>query len=111
MIAVGSAFPALVARRLTQNLNLGWICARCRARLPNPISIPSQTPFPRRYGTAKLPPTPPKSRSRRRAVILATTGGAAATGLLAFGGDIKSTYEATERSLRVASTLLICINE
>jgi aarF domain-containing kinase len=31
--------------------------------------------------------------------------------LLAVGDDIKSTYEAIERTGRVASTLVLCINE
>jgi aarF domain-containing kinase len=31
--------------------------------------------------------------------------------LLAVGDDIKNTYEAIERTGRVASTLVLCINE
>jgi len=70
----------------------------------------SRTPLSRQYATSK-PFTNPKPRSRRRLVILATTGGGAAAGLLAVSDDLKITYEAAERSSRVAYALLVCINE
>nr|CAD11388.1 conserved hypothetical protein [Neurospora crassa] len=47
----------------------------------------------------------------RRTVLLAAGGGAAAAGLLAVGDDVKYTYEAVERTGRVASTLAICVND
>ncbi len=44
-------------------------------------------------------------------MVLASTGGGAAAMLLAVGDDVKSSYEAMERSGRVASALILCINE
>ena len=106
----GSSIPALVARRITANVE--WTCFRCRAQLPNTGKpIQSRAPISRNYATARLQPTASKPRSRRRAVILASAGGVLGASVLAFGDDIKTTYEATERSLRVASTLFICVNE
>ncbi|KAK0626883.1 ABC1 family-domain-containing protein [Immersiella caudata] len=43
--------------------------------------------------------------------MLASAGGALGASVLAFGDDVKATYEASERSLRVASTLFICVND
>ncbi len=42
---------------------------------------------------------------------MAATGAAATGGLLAFTDDIKQNYETVERVGRVASALVICINE
>ncbi|KAK0651561.1 ABC1 family-domain-containing protein [Cercophora newfieldiana] len=106
---IGSRFPAAAAaRRITANLE--WTCSRCRAqRLDKPIS--SRAPILRNYATARPQSAAPRSRTRRRTVILASAGGALGAGVLAFGDDIKTTYEASERSLRVASTLFICVND
>ena len=102
---LGSNFPSVVGRRI--NSNLGWTCARCRGQ-----PTFSRAPISRQYTTTFKPPfTGPKSRPRRRVALFAATGGAAAVGLLAVGDDIKYGYEATARTIRVASTLLININE
>lgn len=50
-------------------------------------------------------------KSRGGVVLLAAGGGAAATGVLAFTDDIKYSYDAAERTGRVAAALAICINE
>src|SRR4051794_6911879 len=102
---LGSNFPSVVARRI--NSNLGWTCARCRGK-----PTLSRAPISRQYTTPKPTLASPKSRPRaRRAVLIAATGGAATVGILAVGDDIKHAYEAAARTARVASTLLICINE
>lgn len=44
-------------------------------------------------------------------MLLYASGGVAGAGLLAVADDIKSTYEGTERAMRVASALFICIND
>ena len=44
-------------------------------------------------------------------MLLATAGGGAAAMLLAVGDDVKHGYGAVERTGRVASTLVLCINE
>jgi aarF domain-containing kinase len=43
--------------------------------------------------------------------LLAAGGGVATAGVLAFTDDIKHSYEAAERTGRVAAALGICINE
>jgi len=101
---LGSNFSSAVARRI--NPSLGWTCARCRGK-----PTLSRTPISRPYATSKPTLASPKSRPRRRVALLAATGGAAAVGLLAVGDDIKHGFEATARTARVASALLICINE
>lgn len=44
-------------------------------------------------------------------MILTASGGAAAAAVLAFGDDIKQSYEAAERIGRVAVALAVCIND
>ncbi|KAK1760598.1 ABC1 family-domain-containing protein [Echria macrotheca] len=106
---MSSTFPALVVRRISQNLS--WTCARCRGRLPKaPPSRSPTSPTSRQFATARPFPNP-KPRSRRPLVLLATTGGVATVGLATVGDDIKATYEAAERSSRVAYTLLVCIQD
>lgn len=74
-----------------------------------------RAPFPRRYGSSTAGPSSlaaPRPRPRRRAaVLLAAAGGGAAAMLLSVGDDVKSGYEAIERTGRVAATLVLCINE
>jgi aarF domain-containing kinase len=91
-------------------LGAGWTCARCRSQVPKP-TLP-RVPVPRRYGSTgpSLATSKPKPR-RRAAVLLATAGAGAAAMLLSVGDDVKNTYGAMERSGRVASTLVLCINE
>ncbi len=65
----------------------------------------------RQYGTARPSFAHPKSKSSKRVVLVAATGAVATGSLLAFTDDIKQNYETVERVGRVASALLICINE
>ncbi|KAL2019697.1 hypothetical protein VTK56DRAFT_9234 [Thermocarpiscus australiensis] len=100
-------FSSLVAKCLKP----GWTCSRCRGQLPKP-KFPLG-PISRRYGSAtgfSFATTKPKPR-RRAAVVLATTGGTATVTLLSVGDDIKNSYEAIERTGRVAATLVLCIND
>ncbi|KAK3307966.1 ABC1 family-domain-containing protein [Chaetomium strumarium] len=100
-------FSSLVAKRLAP----GWTCARCRSQLPKPSLV--RTPLSRQYGSRAAPAfAVPKPQSRRRvAVLLATAGGGAAAMLLSVGDDVKNSYEAMERTGRVAATLVLCIND
>ncbi|KAL2157694.1 hypothetical protein VTH06DRAFT_5177 [Thermothelomyces fergusii] len=107
-------FSSLIAKRLGP----GWTCARCRTQSPRPNT--SGAALPRRYGSSARPwsasqPGPkPKPKPRRRAAVLlatATAGGGAAAMLVSVGDDIMNSYEAIERSGRVASALVLCIND
>ncbi|GAB1315116.1 hypothetical protein MFIFM68171_05326 [Madurella fahalii] len=100
-------FTSLVARPL----NRGWTCARCRSQLSRPNL--SRPPISRQYAGAAGPSSAaPKTKPRRRtAVFLATTGGAATALFLSAGDDIKNGYQAIERTGRVASALVLCIND
>jgi len=99
---------------LSKRLGAGWTCAQCRSLAPKPSFLrtpPRQHQY-RQYGSAGPSSTPPKGKPRRRtAMVLASAGGGAAAMLLAVGDDVKSGYEAMERSGRVASALILCINE
>jgi aarF domain-containing kinase len=99
-------FSSLFPKRL----GAGWTCARCRSQAPRP-NYPRPALL-RQYGTTGPSFTTPKPKPRRRAaVLLATAGGGAAAMLLSVGDDVKNSYEAIERTGRVASTLVLCINE
>ena len=100
-------FSSLFAKRF----GAGWTCARCRTQGPRPI-LP-RAPLSRRYGTTgPSSSSQPRPKPRRRAaVLLATAGGGATAMLLSVGDDVKSSYEAIERSGRVVSTLVLCVNE
>ncbi|KXX75883.1 ABC1 family protein MCP2 [Madurella mycetomatis] len=102
-----STFSPLLARPLNQ----GWTCARCRSQLARPNL--SRPPVSRPYtGVAGSSSAAPRAKPRRRtAVLLATTGGAATAVFLSFGDDVKNGYQAIERTGRVASALVICIND
>ncbi len=102
-------------QRLTSRL---WTCAKCRNKLQR--NAASRLPPSRRYyGTSKGKSASngnlrgQESRPKRsRGVLLAATGaGAAGASVLAFTDDIKHSYEAVERTGRVAAALGICINE
>lgn len=95
---------------LPKRLGAGWTCAQCRSQFPRP-SFP-RTPLSRQYGSTGPSFTTPKPKPRRRtAVLLATAGGGAAAMLLSVSDDVKNSYGALERTGRVASTLVLCINE
>ncbi|KAL2118528.1 hypothetical protein VTJ04DRAFT_8188 [Mycothermus thermophilus] len=107
-----SSFTSLFAKPLAAGT--GWTCARCRSRLPTPNYQFSAAAFSRQYGGTprSFPRQKPKARPRRRAaVILAAAGGGAAAMLLSVGDDVKNTYEAMERSGRVVSALVLCVND
>jgi aarF domain-containing kinase len=107
-----SSFTSLFAKPLAAGT--GWTCARCRSQLPTPNYQFSAAAFSRQYGGTprSFPRQKPKARPRRRAaVILAAAGGGAAAMLLSVGDDVKNTYEAMERSGRVVSALVLCVNE
>lgn len=95
---------------LTRPLNRGWTCARCRSQLARPnLSRPLAS---RQYTGVAGSSIAPKAKPRRRtAVLIATTGGAATAVFLSFGDDVKNGYQAIERTGRVASALVICIND
>ncbi len=97
---------------LSKRLGAGWTCAQCRSLATRPNLLRTPPKQYRQYGSAGQSSTPPRGKPRRRtAMVLASTGGGAAAMLLAVGDDVKSSYEAMERSGRVASALILCINE
>ncbi|KAL2196145.1 ABC1 family-domain-containing protein [Corynascus similis CBS 632.67] len=100
-------FSSLFAKRF----GASWTCARCRTQGPRPI-LP-RAPLSRRYGTTgpSFSSQPRPKPRRRAAVLLATAGGGATAMLLSVGDDVKSSYEAIERSGRVVSTLVLCVND
>ncbi|PHH62317.1 hypothetical protein CDD81_7237 [Ophiocordyceps australis] len=85
-----------------------WTCLTCRGQLARgigPVRSYSQGKGPRnrRHGRANQP---------KRALLLASAGAAGVAGTaLAFTDDIKNSYEAVERTGRVAVALAICIND
>ncbi|VBB76106.1 Putative ABC transporter [Podospora comata] len=107
----------------------GWTCAQCRNSIPTlrkgvPSLLRANGPTTRRYGSKtggnggrQDHNYGGRSRARRSAVLAATGGGVAAAAatvggsLLAFGDDIKNSYEAMERTGRVAAALVLCIND
>ncbi|KAK3903826.1 ABC1 family-domain-containing protein [Staphylotrichum tortipilum] len=97
---------------LSKRLGAGWTCTQCRNLAPKPNLLRTPPKQCRQYGSARPSSTPPKGKPRRRtAMVLASAGGGAAAMLLAVGDDVKSSYEAMERSGRVASALILCIND
>ncbi|KAK3942306.1 ABC1 family protein MCP2 [Diplogelasinospora grovesii] len=113
---IGSTFPNLVLKRLNR---AGWTCAKCRDQVaPGTRAAFAPPPVPRQYRGSRAYSSSSSSNAnarpprRRRAVILAAaTGGAATISLLAVGDEIKQAYEGFERTGRVASALVICIND
>ncbi|KAK0739946.1 ABC1 family-domain-containing protein [Apiosordaria backusii] len=101
----------------------GWTCAQCRnsvttVRKGGPSLLRANNPTTRRYGSntgnkggRQNSNYGGRSKAKRSAVLAATGGGAVATAaavggsLLAFGDDVKATYEAMERTGRVAAAL------
>ena len=103
------------AKRLS---TLGWTCATCRSNVVRSELRRTTTPF-RHYSNASTKSFPKQNvRAPRRkgaVVIWAATGTGVATGVLAgvlaFGDQVRYSYDAAERTGRVASGLAICINE
>lgn len=86
-----------------------WACAKCRrtqlASSRNGFRFSSSSSSSSQSSSSSNP-----FRSRR-AIILTASGGAAAATTLAFTDDIKQSYETVERTGRVASALVLCIND
>ncbi|KAL1878785.1 hypothetical protein VTK73DRAFT_7542 [Phialemonium thermophilum] len=105
------------ARLWARSSSLGWTCAKCRGHVSRQPVLSTRIPLSRQFGTSKARRTNAAfgNRSRRQAVILAATGTGIASGILAgvlaFTDEIKHSYEAAERTGRVASALAICIND
>lgn len=134
-----TSFPSLAALRRLQTLNVhaplrrtgtsGWTCASCRSSQLSASSSSSSSynstlvrrPFSassKRYShqssngsSSSNTHSNGKTNNGRRTTLLAAGGGAATAGVLAFGDDIKYTYEAAERTGRVASALVACVND
>lgn len=120
------------------NAASGWTCASCRSQLSS-LSSPAasyNSTFARRLFTSSSKRYTNSQHSsgsssssghtnngngygkkdgkngKRTLLLASTTGAAAATaGLFAFSDDIKYTYEAAERTGRVASALVKCVND
>ncbi|RCI12759.1 hypothetical protein L249_1044 [Ophiocordyceps polyrhachis-furcata BCC 54312] len=85
-----------------------WTVTRAAARLRLAVA----TPAPASSWSSTLAPRTRRSgswRPSRSALLFASTGIAGTT--LAFTDEIKSGYEAAERTGRVATALVICIND
>ncbi|KAK3956982.1 ABC1 family-domain-containing protein [Pseudoneurospora amorphoporcata] len=106
--------------------NGSWTCASCRSSQLSASSSYNSTLARRTFATSSKrysnqssnrsssssSNTSGKTNNGRRTMLLAAGGGAAATaGLLAFGDDVKYTYEAVERTGRVATALAACVND
>lgn len=101
-----------------------WTCASCRSSQLSASSYNS-TLIRRSFSASSKRYTNPnqngssssntngngKTSNARRTMLLAAGGGAATAGVLAFGDDIKYTYEAVERTGRVATALAACVND
>ncbi|KAK3392083.1 ABC1 family-domain-containing protein [Sordaria brevicollis] len=124
--------------RVGTNASGSWTCASCRSQLsasssssfstsasptaPNStLARRSFTSSSKGYSSQNSNGSSSNSHSNtngkqnpnrtRRTVLYATTGGLATAGLFTFSDDIKYTYEATERTGRVASALVKCVND
>ncbi|KAJ9607720.1 hypothetical protein H2200_007798 [Cladophialophora chaetospira] len=81
-----------------------WTCARCKTRPQKPFDKP-RIRFHSYQRTVRI------VRPRQAVYWAAAGGGAAGAGVLAFGDDIKHGWRAAERTGRVVSTLVVCIND
>ncbi|KAL1912929.1 hypothetical protein Sste5344_001016 [Sporothrix stenoceras] len=97
----------------------GWACAKCRRSQLNGqrnsagfrFNSSSSTTSNAKGGRGFPPPPPPRSPRGRRTILYAASGGAATATILAFTDDIKQSYETVERTGRVATALIVCIND
>lgn len=89
-----------------------WTCSACRSQLARSKQLCF---FGSRRYASRAPSPSPGHRGRwerpRRRLLYASSGAAAGASILAFTDDIKSGYDAAERTGRVAVALGICINE
>ncbi|PFH61829.1 hypothetical protein XA68_16163 [Ophiocordyceps unilateralis] len=82
-----------------------WTCASCRGQWPAAARFGSMARASHRGGGRG-------GGRRSRALLVASTGAAGIAGTaLAFTDEIKSGYEAAERTGRVITALVICIND
>ncbi|RDA83147.1 hypothetical protein CP532_3187 [Ophiocordyceps camponoti-leonardi (nom. inval.)] len=85
-----------------------WTVTRAAARLRLAVA----TPAPASTWSSTLARRSGSRRTSKRALVFASTGAAGITATaLAFTDEIKSGYEAAERTGRVATALVICIND
>ncbi|KAJ6440528.1 DUF92 domain protein [Purpureocillium lavendulum] len=91
-----------------------WTCTTCRGQLavaPPSACLGAARRFASGNGSSGGSSSGRRGRSRR-VLLLASTGAAGvASTALAFTDDIKTSYEAAERTGRVIATLAICIND
>lgn len=94
-----------------------WTCSTCRTQIAHGIKAESLF-RPRRFfsykKTTSQPQRPATQQGGKGRILLLASGGVVAgagASLVAFGDDIKTSYEAVERAGRVAAALGICINE
>jgi hypothetical protein len=103
--------PAISPSPLYRLWSRQWTCARCRNQLPGLKNArPANT---RRYGafSGSYRRDAPRNGSRK-AILWASAGTTGVTAsVLAFGEEIKQSYEGAERTGRVAAALMVCINE
>ncbi|EXJ58559.1 Atypical/ABC1/ABC1-B protein kinase [Cladophialophora yegresii CBS 114405] len=83
---------------------VSWTCARCRSLPQTPIHK-SRRRFASYHGPVRV------VRPRQAVYWAAAGGGVAGAGVLAFGDNIKHGWLAAERTGRVVSTLVVCIND
>lgn len=105
--------PLSALRPATRFANRPWMCPTCRhsqwipTRQPIRLNARNFASENQSYGRGGRSGSGP-----RTALLYASAGTAAVAGTaLAFTDDIKSGYEAAERTGRVVITLAICINE
>lgn len=105
--SISTTFLRRVSTRPAQ-----WTCTSCRSPVlrttPNRNPVPRQNGWDRRTYSSKTTGQP--RRPRGRVLLFASVAGAGAS-ILAVTDNVKSTYQGSERALRVASALFICINE
>ena len=83
-------------------------CAQC-----SPLPPRTSKPFRARYnsGSAHPPKQSGPAGWNRRRILFASGSAVAGATVLAFTDDIKASFEAVERTGRVAVGLAVCINE
>jgi aarF domain-containing kinase len=99
-----SAFANRIAAR-------SWTCSTCRSQLvrSKPFRDVSARGFASRRGSRKN--NGHKSGPKRPLLYASAGVGTVGATALAFTDDIKNSYEAAERTGRVAVALAVCINE
>ncbi|UNI15834.1 hypothetical protein JDV02_002330 [Purpureocillium takamizusanense] len=106
----------LVASRIATRVGAprSWTCSTCRSQLAFAPPATRLGVDARRFATGGGSSSGSNGRKgrSRRVLLLASTGAAGvASTALAFTDDIKTSYEAAERTGRVVAALAICIND